>query len=1124
MVVMTPYTSLLVLENDEMYRTFKVDRGRKDHWAPYDCPAEIKVVYEPDPTQPVDVRNAPQGLKPAANTVLQKVLVRVPARFLGGRRQTLLTGVAVYSGAYGLAEDGDEGDARLGAKKLNKSLDGLRKIINNQERMRALAERGSVSRSETPLDHFAGRALRSKDDLAEIASPAEPEVLEKMVREAESAPLMLGDGGRDEAPVGFPAPAKPFPIGARAGLPPDSRTPFTPDGALLAGDTNGKLYLWNATNGRVEQAGFIRDGLSVTLGLGNAEPDPMSGDKKEAEGYFLARTMGDRSPSLLYGLPRFSEDAALFRDLLAYAPGLNTSWADIRAVLEDEAAPDLRAAPGSIAPAARRLIERSRAAAWRTLTLEGAKGEPPLLFHFDGAGRYAYERTLPLGLRERVVCDGTNLLHLYPDLGLASRRTVSRFHRAEVEALLPWTLPPAEDLARGLDLSAPDDRTVVLTPHSTQDANAEPQKKHEKSYRVHLIFADDGRLAERRLVEAPANKVVRSEVYDGRGGVRVLDAEGKEKAKETYAVKDSAAPDLKPDLSALVVLPLPLRSRESVMEKLELHPEQSLFHDLNGCHLYLEPEPALELLAALLATERGDEAREVYRSCFADRDDRRVGFFPLLAACGVDPYGEPSFRRALAEDGKNPLLRYLALNDSRAYGFLQGALPMYQGDSVAGGGLFAKLATFHDLYRRWQSQNRAGWRLPIRPDEERRTWEFVKAERRSPLGWALLGYVQDHGGRHGETRWRDLAQTWEALAGDEERSPARYEQARCLMHGGRRAEGRDLFQKLYARVLKEGGLPLIDGDFREALLGEKKEEDLWGPLMRRTAAALVKDRRRAAAATLAWQCRQLGDNALAENVLALALRGVGDEERLTATLAAVDYLKQTNQTDRAQELVHGLLKRKEHAGDPDLWRLASRLAERRGQDDQELAALERALDLEYPHLPAVIELEPWRRDHRRLLGHYRRLAETAAELKAAPPADLLARTVRAADRWRAHDPETREACTAAAAVLRALGARSLAWDYESTAASLRAGDGDVLAALAARLAQQGHYEEADEAFRVAVAAEPDNADLLWERAQTLRQAGRADEARGVLRRLAQGAWPERYRGVQDRARWDLEQK
>src|SRR5207237_8419133 len=53
MYVMTPYTSLLVLETDADYERFKVDRGRKDHWAMYDCPAKIPLVYEPSGRGPV---------------------------------------------------------------------------------------------------------------------------------------------------------------------------------------------------------------------------------------------------------------------------------------------------------------------------------------------------------------------------------------------------------------------------------------------------------------------------------------------------------------------------------------------------------------------------------------------------------------------------------------------------------------------------------------------------------------------------------------------------------------------------------------------------------------------------------------------------------------------------------------------------------------------------------------------------------------------------------------------------------------------------------------------------------------------------------------------------------------
>jgi hypothetical protein len=44
--VVTPYTSLIVLEDDAMYEQYGVERGRKDHWALYDAPKKIEVVRE----------------------------------------------------------------------------------------------------------------------------------------------------------------------------------------------------------------------------------------------------------------------------------------------------------------------------------------------------------------------------------------------------------------------------------------------------------------------------------------------------------------------------------------------------------------------------------------------------------------------------------------------------------------------------------------------------------------------------------------------------------------------------------------------------------------------------------------------------------------------------------------------------------------------------------------------------------------------------------------------------------------------------------------------------------------------------------------------------------------------
>ena len=138
----------------------------------------------------------------------------------------------------------------------------------------------------------------------------------------------------------------------------------------------------------------------------------------------------------------------VFCNLLAYAPGMHTSLADVCAVLEaelprDDAAPTAKT--GKIDDQARRLIERARGAGWQTATISDRQGKPIVTVAFDGTGRYRYQRTTAYGLREQVLCDGTSLWHLYPELGVGARRTLSRFHRAAFTQLVPWALPPVED-------------------------------------------------------------------------------------------------------------------------------------------------------------------------------------------------------------------------------------------------------------------------------------------------------------------------------------------------------------------------------------------------------------------------------------------------------------------------------------------------------------------------------------------------------------------------------------------------------------------------------------------------------------------------------------------------------
>src|ERR1700730_18667972 len=157
-----------------------------------------------------------------------------------------------------------------------------------------------------------------------------------------------------------------------------------------------------------------------------------------------------RPQSLLYHRPIFTGDQALFSDLTIYAPGLNTTAADIQAVLQAEAkvTPALQ---GAIDPGARKLIDRARSAGWQAVTIPGnpSLGARALTVHANGAGQYVFERVLWSGLKETVICDGKTLLHLYPEIGLGAKRAVSTFHRASLTNLVPWSLPPVEDLARG---------------------------------------------------------------------------------------------------------------------------------------------------------------------------------------------------------------------------------------------------------------------------------------------------------------------------------------------------------------------------------------------------------------------------------------------------------------------------------------------------------------------------------------------------------------------------------------------------------------------------------------------------------------------------------------------------
>src|SRR5262249_50616757 len=305
-------------------------------------------------------------------------------------------------------------------------------------------------------------------------------------------------------------------------------------------------------------------------------------------------------------------------------------------------------------------------------------------------------------------------------------------------------------------------------------------------------------------------------------------------------------------------------------------------------------------------------------------------------------------------------------------------------------------------------------------------------------------------------------------------------------------------------------------DFRAALLGSNGEPDSWSEILRRSAKKLIDNKHRPAVLTLAWQCWQLDDQPMANQLFAMALEKIDKkDERRPMLMAGIDFLWQTKQIPQADDMLKELQGDKDLAKRPGLWRMGTQFAGERDQPDRDLECLERALELEYANLPPVLDLHTVREEYGKLLNHYDKLAEAMMTLKVKPSSDFIAKVVRAADRWRALDRDSGDPATLAAWLLRRLGERELGWDYLTTPVALKPREAEPWLTMAGTLERKGDLDLAD---RAAYDAEPTNAQILWDRAQNLRRLGKTVEASALFRQIAEGTWQPRFQGLVNQAK------
>jgi predicted Zn-dependent protease len=455
--------------------------------------------------------------------------------------------------------------------------------------------------------------------------------------------------------------------------------------------------------------------------------------------------------------------------------------------------------------------------------------------------------------------------------------------------------------------------------------------------------------------------------------------------------------------------------------------------------------------------------------------------------------------RKLKEYTAQPLARYLGHSADPAR-YLMGDL------GTDPNGFLRRLTLLNDLSHRYDSE---------------RCVEFIRQNRSSWLGWAMLINRIERGKTAEDWQLNaELCSLFEEVPGLA--YMARYERATCLLKSGQIRAAQQAFVDLYKETLKQGVLPPINKYLKQALLQDEKETWRWTGLMHQAAASLAAQKQQAGIIVLAWQCRQLGDAPLADELIQIALKDLPNESRPLITWLAIGYLWQTEQYDWANTLLGSLLADEKLAQNANLWRFGAALAQKRNVETDLAAYLEKAIDIEYHQLPEVFNVEGVRYQFGLLLYHYQKLADAMRTLKVKPPPDFLPRVIRAADRWRSLDPEGGRACQDAAKVLVTLGAQEEAWEYITTAVPRDSQDATWWLAIATSWREPGETFLADRAYATAAELEPGNAQVLWTWAEYLRLNGQSTKARHLYQQLADGSWAPHYKVVQEGARQRLQ--
>lgn len=814
--------------------------------------------------------------------------------------------------------------------------------------------------------------------------------------------------------------------------------------------------------------------------------------------------------------------AGILRNILSYAPGMQTSTADILSVIESESKDAKAPVRGKIDSTALRLVKKARSLGWEQVTVPGNGKQPATTFRCNGAGHFRIEHRTNEGLREQVASDGKTMLHLYPELGIGAERKLSRFHRRNFQSVALWLLPPADDLTIGCDVEAIGESTIRITMLSqpeTQKSKKGDKASDRQQLAVELLFNDDGYLVERRLVELSSDHetgltVIARCVFTSKGNIQFLSKDDKLLAEYKIQRAPVPAPSAEQSTDGLVILPLPYRSADSYSLNLPAQPAS----DGKVDYSQLSESDAMKLVATHVATSDFDALWNVINQRFVAKDDCRMGFAVLLSGA-ANGNSTPIHEVASHNQGSSALGSFLVQHfdwwkdqdRNKEIVLPDSASPFIK-----------HLANTHNLYALWSSGRATQDRTESQVNKElSRALELLRNCRSKQLAWTLLNVV--HKSIDETIAEKKLLTRLAKEAASFEKEPGLFGAARSarvlwLISSGKTAEARSLYSNFRHDAAKSGiALPASD-KIRSAFKAATGDSKLWSELILESAKPLSKQKRQFELLQLALNCAVIAEHETARQLLDMGIKNATLSKRPDMLITGLQCLITIDDWERAEDFARRLINYRNARESSALWRTASQIATALGDDDESLRRLEQAMRLEFSSLPETVNVEAFRADYNKLFDRFVSFAEAMLEKGKPLPDDFVERISQVADAWRSIDPDPTSACQRAAKLLQLVGQYDSAWEYWTTPLVNTANSSSAWTSLATALAETNQIHRASHAWSEAFAAEPTNPELLWKHAELLRNHNQPEQARKLLSEIVNGKWQPRFAHYKTKAK------